>query len=80
LGLEGTSYGAQLTYWIITQTNRFKAAIPTAGISNLITENYLAYYHDYLGDSPNRNGSIDKLWERSPIRYANKVQTPVMFR
>ena len=48
MGIEGGSYGGQLTNWIITQTTRFKAAIPTAGISNLVTENYLSYYHDYL--------------------------------
>ena len=48
MGIEGTSYGGQLTNWIVTQTPRFKAAIPAAGISNLVTQNYLAYYHDYL--------------------------------
>jgi dipeptidyl aminopeptidase/acylaminoacyl peptidase len=83
LGIEGGSYGGQLTNWIITRTDRFKAAIPTAGISNLVTQNYVSYYHDYLaveyGDFPHKNGIIDKLWERSAIRYANKVKTPVMF-
>jgi dipeptidyl aminopeptidase/acylaminoacyl peptidase len=83
MGLEGGSYGGQLTNWIITRTDRFKAAIPSAGISNLVTQNYLSYYHDYLaveyGDFPHKNGIIDKLWERSAIRYANKVKTPVMF-
>ena len=48
LGIEGGSYGGQLTNWLITQTDRFKAAIPTAGISNLVSFNYMAYYHDYL--------------------------------
>jgi dipeptidyl aminopeptidase/acylaminoacyl peptidase len=48
LGVEGGSYGGQLTNWLITQTDRFKAAIPAAGISNLVSFNYLAYYHDYL--------------------------------
>ena len=48
LGIEGGSYGGQLTNWIVTQTPRFKAAVPSAGISNLVTQNYLAYYHDYL--------------------------------
>ena len=48
LGIEGGSYGGQLTDWIITQTDRFKAAIPAAGIANLISFNYMAYYHDYL--------------------------------
>jgi dipeptidyl aminopeptidase/acylaminoacyl peptidase len=28
LGVEGVSYGGQLTNWLITQTDRFKAAIP----------------------------------------------------
>ncbi|MEP7119036.1 MAG: prolyl oligopeptidase family serine peptidase, partial [Acidobacteriota bacterium] len=43
LGIEGTSYGGQLTNWIITETPRFAAAIPTAGISNLVSFNYMAY-------------------------------------
>lgn len=48
LGVEGGSYGGQLTNWLVTQTDRFKAAIPAAGISNLVSFNYMAYYHDYL--------------------------------
>lgn len=83
MGLEGGSYGGQLTNWIITQTNRFKAAIPSAGISNLITQNYVSYYHDYLavefGSFPHQGGVMDKLWERSAIRYVDKVKTPVLF-
>jgi dipeptidyl aminopeptidase/acylaminoacyl peptidase len=82
LGVEGVSYGGQLTNWLITQTNRFRAAIPIAGISNLITQNYLAYYHDYLavefGAFPHQEGLMDVLWQRSPIRYVGNVKTPVM--
>lgn len=48
LGVEGGSYGGQLTNWLITQTDRFTAAIPAASIANLISFNYMAYYHDYL--------------------------------
>ncbi|MGA2263727.1 MAG: S9 family peptidase [Acidobacteriota bacterium] len=83
LGIEGGSYGGQLTNWIITQTDRFKAAIPTAGISNLISLNYMSYYHDYLpvefGAYPERNGLLDVFWNRSALRYVAKVKTPVMF-
>ncbi|MDH4063870.1 MAG: S9 family peptidase [Acidobacteriota bacterium] len=91
LGIEGGSYGGQLVNWIVTRTPRFKAAIPTAGISNLVTQNYLAYYHDYLaveyGAFPHQRVRgdveerlvIDMLWDRSPIRYANQVKTPVLF-
>jgi dipeptidyl aminopeptidase/acylaminoacyl peptidase len=83
MGLEGGSYGGQLANWIITRTDRFKAAIPTAGISNLITQNYVSYYHDYLaveyGAFPHQKGVMDKLWDRSAIRYVDKVKTPVLF-
>jgi dipeptidyl aminopeptidase/acylaminoacyl peptidase len=83
LGIEGGSYGGQLTNWIITQTDRFKAAIPSAGISNLVSFNYMAYYHDYLavefGAFPHEGSLMDLLWERSPLRYAAKVKTPTMF-
>jgi dipeptidyl aminopeptidase/acylaminoacyl peptidase len=83
LGIEGGSYGGQLTNWIVTRTDRFRAAIPIAGISNLVSFNYMAYYHDYLavefGAFPHENGLMDLLWERSPLRYVQNVRTPVMF-
>jgi dipeptidyl aminopeptidase/acylaminoacyl peptidase len=83
LGVEGGSYGGQLANWLITQTDRFKAAIPTAGISNLISFNYMAYYHDYLavefGAFPHQEDLMDLLWERSPLKHVAKVKTPTMF-
>jgi dipeptidyl aminopeptidase/acylaminoacyl peptidase len=83
LGIEGGSYGGQLTDWLITQTTRFKAAIPAAGISNLVSFNYLSYYHDYMpseyGGYFNTPARKDLLWERSALRYADQVKTPVLF-
>src|SRR6185312_2822976 len=83
LGIEGGSYGGQLTDWLITQTNRFKAAVPAAGISNLVSFNYMSYYHDYLavefGRYPHEKDLMDTLWARSALRYVSKVKTPVMF-
>lgn len=83
LGIEGVSYGGQLTNWIITQTDRFKAAIPGAGIANLVSFNYMAYYHDYLavefGAFPHQKDIIETLWDRSPIRLAKNVKTPTLF-
>lgn len=82
LGIEGGSYGGQLTNWIVTQTDRFKAAIPSAGIVNLVSFNYMAYYHDYLavefGSYPHENGLMDVLWQRSPLRLVHQVRTPVL--
>jgi dipeptidyl aminopeptidase/acylaminoacyl peptidase len=82
LFVEGGSYGGQLVNWLVTQTGRFKAAVSTAGISNLVSFNYTAYYHDYLaveyGGYPHERGIVEKLWERSPIRLAGDVKTPVL--
>jgi dipeptidyl aminopeptidase/acylaminoacyl peptidase len=83
LGVTGGSYGGFMTNWIVTQTPRFKAAIPMAGISNLVSFNYMAYYHDYLavefGAFPHQKDIIETLWDRSPIRFARNVKTPTLF-
>lgn len=82
LGVEGGSYGGQLANWLITRTTRFKAAIPRASISNLVSFNYTAYYHDYLavefGAFPHQRGLMDTLWARSPLRYVDRVKTPTL--
>jgi dipeptidyl aminopeptidase/acylaminoacyl peptidase len=83
LGVEGGSYGGQLANWLVTRTDRFMAAIPRAGISNLVTQNYLSYYHDYLavefGSFPHEGAMMDTLWARSPLRHVSRVHTPVLF-
>ena len=83
IGVEGGSYGGQLANWLITRTPRFKAAVPAAGIANLVSFNYMAYYHDYLavefGRYPHEKDLMDTLWARSALRYVDRVKTPVMF-
>src|SRR5262249_50999482 len=37
LGLTGSSYGGFMSMWAVTQTQRFKAAVAAAGISNWIS-------------------------------------------
>ena len=82
LGVEGGSYGGQLSNWLVTQTPRFKAAIPWASISNLVSHNYMSVYHDYLEQEydgkPHTGGIMDMLWDRSPIRFVHRVKTPMM--
>ncbi|HLJ45781.1 MAG TPA: S9 family peptidase [Bryobacteraceae bacterium] len=82
LGVEGTSYGGQLSDWLITQTNIFKAAIPTAGISNLISYNYMTYYNQYeameWGAFPHQGNLMDVLWERSALKHVANAHTPTM--
>ncbi|HEV2489237.1 MAG TPA: S9 family peptidase [Candidatus Acidoferrales bacterium] len=82
MGVEGVSYGGQLSYWLITQTREFKAAIPIAGITNLISYNYLTYYNQYeqmeFGALPHQDDLMDTMWKRSAIRYVAQVTTPTL--
>ena len=82
MGIEGVSYGGQLTDWLITQTNEFKAAIPTAGISNLISYNYMTYYNQYeemeFGQFLHQGNLMDFAWERSALKHVAAVHTPTM--
>jgi dipeptidyl aminopeptidase/acylaminoacyl peptidase len=53
LGVMGWSYGGYMTSWILTQTNRFKAASVGAGVTNLMsftgTADIPGFIPDYFG-------------------------------
>ena len=82
LGVEGTSYGGQLSTWLPTQTNIFKAAIPTAAITNIISYNYMTYYNQYeameWGTYPHQGNLMDTLLQRSAIRHVANAHTPTL--
>jgi dipeptidyl aminopeptidase/acylaminoacyl peptidase len=82
MGLEGTSYGGQLTMWLITQTNEFKAAVPTRGVSNLVSFNYLTYANQFeemeFGQFLHQGNWMDFAWERSALRHVANVHTPAL--
>jgi dipeptidyl aminopeptidase/acylaminoacyl peptidase len=82
IGVEGVSYGGQLSAWLITQTSLFKAAIPIAGITNLVSYNYMTYYNQYeqmeFGIFPHQGNLMDVLWERSALKHAAQVKTPTL--
>ena len=82
MGIEGGSYGGQLTEWLITQTNQFKAAIPLAGITNLISYNYMTYYNQYeemeFGQFLHQANLMDLAWERSALKHVAAVHTPTL--
>ncbi|HEX2661239.1 MAG TPA: S9 family peptidase, partial [Candidatus Acidoferrum sp.] len=82
MGIEGVSYGGQLTDWLITQTNEFKAAVPIAGIANLVSYNYMTYYNQYeemeFGQFLHQGNLMDVAWERSALKHVAQAHTPTM--
>lgn len=82
IGVTGGSYGGFMTNWIIGHTHRFKAAASQRSISNWISKfgtTDIGYYFvdDQIGATPWND--MDKLWEHSPMKYADKVTTPTLF-
>lgn len=78
LGLTGGSYGGFMTMWAVTQTDRFKAAVAIAGISD-----WLSYYGEngidawmipYFGKSAYDDPSV--YAQSSAINYMHNVKTP----
>ena len=82
MGIEGTSYGGQLTEWLITQTNEFKAAVPIRAIANIVSYNYRTYYNQYeemeFGQFLHQGNWMDFAWERSALKHVANVHTPAL--
>ncbi|MBS1812452.1 MAG: S9 family peptidase [Acidobacteria bacterium] len=80
MGVMGGSYGGYMTNWIVTQTDRFKAAIASASLSNLISFYSTSLYQDLIHAEFNGMpwDNYDKLWERSPLKHIKNVKTPTM--
>ena len=81
LGIGGLSYGGFMTNWIITQTNRFKAAVSRNGISSLITESLLSdqtlWFDFAMGNSASEEGET-LLKSRSALTFADTITTPLL--
>ena len=78
LGLTGVSYGGFMAMWAVTQTQRFKAVVAGAGISN-----WISYYGEngidqwmlpYFGASAYEDPAV--YGRSSAINYIRNVRTP----
>jgi dipeptidyl aminopeptidase/acylaminoacyl peptidase len=81
LGLTGGSYGGYLTNWIITQTDRYKAAVPVASISDILsdwgTDSNPLWFESDGGFMP--IDDYERAWEMSPMKYVKNCKTPTLF-
>jgi dipeptidyl aminopeptidase/acylaminoacyl peptidase len=80
LGITGWSYGGFMTMWAVTQTNRFKAAMAGAGLSNwqsyygenLIDQWMIPFFGKSVYDDP------EIYAKSSPINFIKKAKTPTL--
>lgn len=80
VGIEGWSYGGYMTMWALTQTERFKAAVAGAGLSDWLsyygTNNIDTWMLPYFGASVYDD---PKVYERSsPLTFIKRVRAPTL--
>ncbi len=81
LGAFGWSYGGYMTMWIDTQTDRFKAISPGAGLPDLYSMYSQTDIHRYLTVFFNMKSPWDnyqEYWDHSPMKFIGNVKTPTM--
>ncbi|MDO5108897.1 MAG: S9 family peptidase [Erysipelotrichaceae bacterium] len=80
----GGSYGGFMTNWIITHTDRFCCAASQRSIANWVSMAFISDIgpmfcpdqcdaQSLYGDENTR-----RMWERSPLRYAENCKTPTL--
>lgn len=77
----GGSYGGYMTNWVISHTNRFKAAITDRCICNFLSFygtsdiGYRFTQRELRGVVPD---DLEHLWEISPLKHVKNVKTPCL--
>jgi dipeptidyl aminopeptidase/acylaminoacyl peptidase len=82
LGVMGWSYGGYMTSWIITQTQRFKAASVGAGVTNLMSFAGTADIPSFIPDYFDGEFWDDlETWsKRSAMFHVKGVRTPTLIQ
>jgi dipeptidyl aminopeptidase/acylaminoacyl peptidase len=80
LGVTGGSHGGFMSCWLITQDNRFAAAVPTSPVTNWYSQHHTTnigqFDRTFLRDDP--YAAKGGHFTRSPLMYAGKVRTPTL--
>lgn len=80
VGIIGWSYGGYMAMWAVTQTERFRAAVAGAGLSN-----FQSYYGEnridqwlipFFGASVYDDPAV--YWRSSPITFIKNAKTPTL--
>ncbi len=89
VGLHGHSWGGYQTAFLITQTERFKAAVAGAPLTNMISMYSSIYWNSGSANQPIFESSqgrfeggywdnLDAYARNSPVYYADQVTTPLL--
>jgi dipeptidyl aminopeptidase/acylaminoacyl peptidase len=78
--IEGGSYGGYLTSWIVTHSDRFRAAVAQVPVTNLELEYTLSespnILRRFFGQKPTTDPAL--LAQQSPQSYVSQERTPLL--
>ena len=80
LAQSGWSYGGYMTAWTLTQTNRFKAVMVGAGLTNMYsmysTNDLQRVLEGYFGVQPWDDAEF--YWRKSAMAFIKQAKTPTL--
>jgi dipeptidyl aminopeptidase/acylaminoacyl peptidase len=81
MGVTGGSGGGLLTNWTVTQTDRFAAAVSQRSVADWYafwnTADFTLFTPTWFRKNPYQDP--EEFLSRSPVRYVEKITTPMMF-
>jgi dipeptidyl aminopeptidase/acylaminoacyl peptidase len=83
LGALGLSYGGFMVNWLMGTTDRFRAGVSIAGVSNQVSawadgDAGVEFNRMSLLGAPLDPDSVANLWRQSPLSNAANVRTPLL--
>jgi dipeptidyl aminopeptidase/acylaminoacyl peptidase len=80
LAVTGGSYGGYMTAWLVTQSDRFKAAVSQRGVYEFInfgmtTDIAIWFEYQYKGEILDR---YLEFWKDQPIVHVKNMKTPLL--
>jgi dipeptidyl aminopeptidase/acylaminoacyl peptidase len=80
LGIAGGSYGGFMVNWVVTHSDRFRAAVTERCLSNMVsffgTSDFGWLWHQVWGVYP--EDDVQRLWDMSPLKYVKNATTPLL--
>jgi dipeptidyl aminopeptidase/acylaminoacyl peptidase len=80
VGVTGGSYGGYMTNWLVTHTDRFRAAVSQRGVVNLESLHGTSDFGFVMG--PEFGGTpwkrVEVLRRQSPLTYVKNCRTPLL--
>jgi dipeptidyl aminopeptidase/acylaminoacyl peptidase len=80
IGVIGGSYGGFMSAWLVTQDDRFAAAVPIAPVTDYYSQHWTSnigfWDRLFIGEDPWVPGG--EYFRRSPVMFARNVRTPVL--